>query len=62
MDRDIAVALLDQLHSAQNEFYGVGGDALRRDLVALSYPDPAPGLCSNPSPGGQRQPPIDTTT
>lgn len=22
MDRDIAVALLDQLHAAQNEFYG----------------------------------------
>lgn len=27
MDRDIAVALLDQLHAAQNEFYG--GDARR---------------------------------
>jgi hypothetical protein len=25
MDRDIAVALLDQLHAAQNEFYGGGG-------------------------------------
>jgi hypothetical protein len=24
MDRDIAVALLDQLHAAQNEFYGGG--------------------------------------
>ena len=29
MDRDISVALLDhQLHAAQNEFYGGGGDAL----------------------------------
>ena len=34
MDRDIAVALLDQLHAAQNEFYGGGGDALLRDLLA----------------------------
>ena len=35
MDRDIAVALLDQLHAAQNEFYG-GGDALLRDLLAYA--------------------------
>ena len=34
MDRDIAVALLDQLHAAQNGFYG-GGDALLRDLLVF---------------------------
>jgi hypothetical protein len=33
MGRDIAVALLDQLHAAQNEFCGGGGDALLRDLL-----------------------------
>jgi hypothetical protein len=36
MDRDIAVVLLDQLHAAQNEFCGGGGDALPRDLLALT--------------------------
>jgi DNA-binding XRE family transcriptional regulator len=36
MDRDIAVALLGQLHAAQNGFYG-GSDALLRDIVASEY-------------------------
>jgi len=43
MDRDIAVALLDQLHAAQNEFYGGGGDALLRDLLASGIAWTVPG-------------------
>jgi ketosteroid isomerase-like protein len=43
MDRDIAVALLDQLHAAQNEFYGGGGDALLRDLLASGIVWTVPG-------------------
>ncbi len=43
MDRDIAVALLDQLHAAQNEFYGGGGDALLRDLLASDIAWTVPG-------------------
>lgn len=43
MDRDIAVALLDQLHAAQNKFYG-GGDALVRDLSASGIAGTVPGL------------------
>jgi ketosteroid isomerase-like protein len=43
MDRDIAVALLDQLHAAQNEFYGGGGDALLRELLASGIAWTVPG-------------------
>ncbi|MGO9221146.1 MAG: hypothetical protein ACLP5E_25790 [Streptosporangiaceae bacterium] len=43
MDRDIAVALLDQLHAAQNGFYGGGGDALLRDLLASDIAWTVPG-------------------
>jgi ketosteroid isomerase-like protein len=43
MDRDIAVALLDQLHAAQNEFYGGGGDALLRHLLASGIAWTVPG-------------------
>ena len=47
MDRDIAVALLDQLHAAQNEFYGGGGAALGaallRDLLASDIAWTVPG-------------------
>ena len=43
MDRDIAVALLDQLHAAQNEFYGGGGDALPRDLLVSDIGWTVPG-------------------
>lgn len=43
MDRDIAVALLDQLHAAQNEFYGGGGDALLRDLLVSDIAWTVPG-------------------
>ena len=43
MDRDIAVALLDQLHATQNEFYGGGGDALLRDLLASDIAWTVPG-------------------
>jgi len=43
MDRDIAVALLDQLHAAQNEFYGGGGDALLRGLLASDIAWTVPG-------------------
>jgi ketosteroid isomerase-like protein len=34
MRRDAAIALLDRLHEAQNEFYGGGSDAALRDLLA----------------------------
>lgn len=34
MDRDAAIALLDRLHAAQNEFYGGGSDASLRLIVA----------------------------
>jgi ketosteroid isomerase-like protein len=34
MDRDRATALLDALHTAQNEFYGGGSDAELRRLIA----------------------------
>jgi ketosteroid isomerase-like protein len=43
MDRDIAVAMLDQLHAAQNEFYGGGGDALLRHLLASGIAWTVPG-------------------
>jgi ketosteroid isomerase-like protein len=43
MDRDISVALLDQLHAAQNEFYGGGGDALLRDLLVSDIAWTVPG-------------------
>jgi ketosteroid isomerase-like protein len=43
MDRDIAVALLDQLHAAQNKFYGGGGDAQLRDLLASGIAWTVPG-------------------
>ena len=42
MERVIAVALLDQLHAAQNEFYR-GGDALLRDLLASDIAWTVPG-------------------
>jgi ketosteroid isomerase-like protein len=48
MDRDIAAALLDQLHAAQNEFYGGGGDALLRDLLASDIAWTVPGNNSIP--------------
>jgi ketosteroid isomerase-like protein len=34
LDRALAIDLLDQLHSAQNEFYGGGSDARLRELLA----------------------------
>ncbi len=43
MDREIAVALLDQLHAAQNEFYGGGGDTRLRDLLASDIVWTVPG-------------------
>jgi ketosteroid isomerase-like protein len=43
MDREIAVALLDQLHAAQNEFYGGGGDALLRGILAADIVWTVPG-------------------
>lgn len=42
MDRDMAVALLDQLHAAQKEFYS-GGDALPRDPLASDIASTLPG-------------------
>jgi ketosteroid isomerase-like protein len=43
MDRDVAVALLDQLHAAQNEFYGGGGGDALRDLLASGIAWTVPG-------------------
>ena len=43
MDRDGAVALLDELHAAQNEFYGGGSDGLLRDLLIPEVAWTVPG-------------------
>ena len=43
MDRTSAVALLDRLHAAQNQFYGGGGDAALRALLAPEISWTVPG-------------------
>jgi ketosteroid isomerase-like protein len=43
MDRDRATALLDDLHSAQNEFYAGGSDARLRRLIAPDIVWTVPG-------------------
>ena len=46
MNREMAVALLDQLHAAQNEFYGGAGDARLRGLLAADIVWTVPGNSS----------------
>lgn len=43
MDRTSAFTLLDRLHAAQNEFYGGGGDAALRALLAPEIRWTVPG-------------------
>jgi ketosteroid isomerase-like protein len=43
MDRDQAVALLDALHTAQNEFYAGGSDAQLRRLITSDIVWTIPG-------------------
>jgi ketosteroid isomerase-like protein len=43
MDRESAVALLDELHSAQNEFYGGGSDGRLRELLTPDIAWSVPG-------------------
>ena len=43
MNHENAVTLLDQLHTAQNEFYGGGGDVLLRELLAPDIAWTVPG-------------------
>lgn len=43
MNRDEAVSLLERLHTAQNTFYGGGGDELLRDLLAYDVAWTVPG-------------------
>jgi|SRR5579863_5768109 len=43
MDRDAAVLLLDRLHSAQNEFYGGGGEERLRELLTPGIAWTIPG-------------------
>ncbi len=43
MNRDIAIALLDQLHQAQNEFYAGGAGAALRQLLAPDIRWTVPG-------------------
>ena len=43
MNRDAAVALLDRLHSAQNDFYAGGSGAALRELLAADITWTVPG-------------------
>jgi ketosteroid isomerase-like protein len=43
MDRHTAIALLDQLHEAQNEFYAGGSSGVLEELLALSITWTVPG-------------------
>jgi hypothetical protein len=43
MDRDTAIRLLDQLHSAQNEFYAGGSGAALEQLLAPNITWTVPG-------------------
>jgi ketosteroid isomerase-like protein len=43
MDRDVAIALLDRLHHAQNEFYAGGSGAALEQLLASNITWTVPG-------------------
>jgi ketosteroid isomerase-like protein len=43
VDRDAAIALLDRLHAAQNEFYAGGSDAALKQLLAPDISWTVPG-------------------
>jgi ketosteroid isomerase-like protein len=43
MNSDAAIALLDRLHEAQNEFYGGGSDTAVRDVLAPDVTWTVPG-------------------